>query len=62
MASVVVAHGFIAQWHVESSQTRDCTHVPCIGRRTLNHWTTGEVLHASLLCETVILVSSDGSN
>ena len=27
-----------------SSQTRDQTHVPCIGRRILNHCTTGEVL------------------
>ena len=24
-------------------QTRDWTHVPCIGRRILNHWTTREV-------------------
>ena len=26
-----------------SSLTRDRTHVPCIGRRILNHWTTREV-------------------
>ena len=26
-----------------SSQTRDQTHVPCIGRQILNHWTTKEV-------------------
>ena len=62
VAPVVVAHGFIAQRHVGSSQTRDCTPVPGIGQRPLNHWTTGEALHASLLCETVILVSSDVSN
>ena len=30
-------------WHVESSQTRDHTHVPCTGRQILNHWTTKEV-------------------
>ena len=26
-----------------SSPTRDPAHIPCIGRRILNHWTTGEV-------------------
>ena len=31
--------GLVALWHVESSQTRDQTHAPCIGRRILNHWT-----------------------
>ena len=25
--------GLVAPWHVESSQTRDQTHVPCIGRQ-----------------------------
>ena len=29
--------------HVESSWTRDQTHVPCIGRRILIHCTTREV-------------------
>jgi len=28
--------------HVESSQTRDWTHVPCIGRWTPRHWTMGK--------------------
>ena len=28
-----------------SSPTRDRTRVPCIGRRIVNHWTTGEVPH-----------------
>ena len=28
---------------MESSRTRDQTHVPCIGRRILNHWATMEV-------------------
>ena len=27
-----------------SSPTRDGTRVPCIGRRSLNHWATREVL------------------
>ena len=34
--------GLVAPWHVESSQTRDRTHVPCIGRQILNHWTSRE--------------------
>ena len=29
--------------HVESSRTRNQTHVPYISRRLLNHWTTREV-------------------
>ena len=35
--------GLVAPWHVGTSQTRDRTHVLCIGRRTFNHWTTREV-------------------
>ena len=45
-ASVVaerVRMGLIAPWYVESSQIRDQTGVPCIGRCILNHWTTREV-------------------
>ena len=30
--------------HVGSSRTRGWTHVPCIGRQILHHWTTREVL------------------
>ena len=36
--------GSIALWHVESSQTRDRTHVSCIDRQILHHWSTREVL------------------
>ena len=32
-------------WHVESSQTRDGTHVPFIAKWILNHWTTRKVPH-----------------
>ena len=46
-ASVVVAHrlsscdtGLVALRHVESSWTRDWTHVPCIGKRIPNHCAT----------------------
>ena len=34
--------GLVAPWRVGSSQTRDRTHVPCIGRQILNHGTTRE--------------------
>jgi len=36
--------GLIALWHMESSQTRDRTYIPCNDRQILNHWTTREVL------------------
>ena len=36
--------GLVALRHVGSSPTRDWTHVPCIGRWTLNQWTTREVI------------------
>ena len=35
--------GLVAPWHVGSSQTRDRTRVPCIGRQILNHCATREV-------------------
>ena len=35
--------GLDAPWHVGYSWTRARTHVPCIGRRTLNHCATKEV-------------------
>ena len=34
--------GLVAPWHVESSQTRARTCVPCIGRWILNHCATRE--------------------
>ena len=34
--------GLVAPRHVGSSQTRARTHVPCIGRQTLNHCATRE--------------------
>ena len=36
--------GLVALQHVESSQTRDRTCVPCVGRRILTHSATREVL------------------
>ena len=44
LASVVVVHvGLVAPQHVESSRTRDQTHVPYTGRWILIHCTTREV-------------------
>ena len=49
--SLVEVHGLSELWllglvvlsHVESSPTSDWTHIPCIGKWILNHWTTREV-------------------
>ena len=40
-----------------SSRTRDRTHIPCIGRQILNHWTTREEVLVSLavFCEKGLL-------
>ena len=35
--------GLVALRHVESSQTKDQTSVPCIDKWILNHWTTKKV-------------------
>ena len=35
--------GLVAQQHVESSWTRDQTHVLCVGRQILTHCNTWEV-------------------
>ena len=37
------SRGLAAPQHVGSSQTRDGTHVLCMGRHILNQWTTREV-------------------
>ena len=41
----------VAPQHVESSWTRDQTHVPCVGRQTPNHWTTRGVLYFRLITD-----------
>jgi len=47
LGSQRVGHDWVTElnwmWDL-SSQTRDWTHVPCIGRWILNHWTTREIL------------------
>ena len=44
--------GLVALQHVGSSRTRARTHVPCIGRRVLNHCATREVppCHLCIVC------------
>ena len=44
LGSVVVAKDLVAPKHMGSSQTRNRTNVPCIGRRILNHCATREGL------------------
>ena len=41
---------------MESSRTRDQTHVPCVGRQTPNHWTTRGVLYFRLITVTVTVL------
>ena len=43
--SVAVHTGLAALRHVGSSWARDRTHVPCIARRIVKHWTTREALN-----------------
>ena len=38
----------VAAWHLRSSQTRDWTHVPCISRQILYHWSTREATSSVL--------------
>ena len=45
--------GLVAPRHVESSQTRDWTCVPWIGRWILNYWTTREVQTMAFWCESL---------
>ena len=51
--SVVVVRG--AQlWEMDSSQTRDQTRGPCIGRWILSHWTAQEVQFSKLFKKAVL--------
>ena len=54
--------GLVAMRHVGSSQSRDQTCVPCIGRWILNHWTTREtpslVFCSSSLIPTELSISA----
>ena len=48
--------GLVAPQHVGSSRTRARTHVPCIGRRILNHCATREALLLFLLLPLLLFI------
>ena len=50
-ASVIVELKLL--WHLGSSQTKDRTFVPCIGRQIFNHWTTREEQNNSFLSDAM---------
>ena len=50
--------GLGATQQVGSSQTKDRTHVLCIGRRILNHWVTREVRQPGFCCKTPMYLGS----
>ena len=58
VSSIVGRTGLVALQHVESSQTRDQTQVPCTGRQVLNHWATRDVLCVFLISELFLFVCS----
>ena len=52
-AQYVWCTGLVTPLRMGTSQTRDPTHVSCIGRRILNHWTTTEAHFVSSVTATV---------
>ena len=46
--------GLAVPSHMEFSQTRDRTHVACIARQILNHWTTREVPRLCLSTDALL--------
>ena len=49
--------GLVVPRHVESFWTRDQTHVLCIDRQIINHWTTWEVQNYSYTLQSFFLAS-----
>ena len=64
VGSVVAAHGLRCSLVCGIFQTRGRTHVPCIGRWTLNHWSTREVslvqFKSSWLFKLIIFPTKEG--
>ena len=58
--SVLKVQGLVVLWNVQSSQTRNQTHVSCIGRRILIHCTTREVQELLFLTSTWMMVMIQG--
>lgn len=44
--------------HVGSSQTRDCSFVPCMARQLLIHWAPGESHPCAITLRAEMMVSS----
>ena len=55
MDSLVVGLRLVALWHVEYFETRDRTHVPCIGKWIPIHFTAREVPSKLFLIACYIL-------
>ena len=51
--------GLAALRHVRSFQTRDWTHIPCIVRQILNHWTTKKFLQGNSWSENSLHIPKD---
>ena len=56
-----MARGLVAPWRVESSRTRDQTHVLCTGRQIPNHWATRDVPGAHLRDEKLAAQGDEGA-
>ena len=52
----------LAVWHLKSSQTRDRTCIPCIGRWILNPWTTREISTWALYGEIFATIENEIEN
>ena len=46
--------GLVVSWHMESCGVRNGNCVPYHGRQILNHWTTREVLHGTILIHKLV--------
>lgn len=53
--------GFLAPWHVGSSQSREQTGVSCIGRWVPNHWTTSSPAPAGCSARNTLPQSHPGA-
>ena len=52
---VAVVHGLSCPSLMGSSWTRDWTHVLCVGRQILNHWTTREIWALCVLTSCLVM-------
>ena len=62
LSSCGARRGLVAPRHVGSSRSRAWTHVPCVGRQTLNHCATGEALYFTLNCKHWLSIDKSTKN